>query len=203
MTGKLGSPSRFVTGSQFAKRFALFAIVPNLYAMTMFNKGMHISLQNCQLETDQPSDWLSHVRLIPMQISQPISEQGRAAWRDALIKSMFVDQLEPLWQSLSASARIPMELLWENTAVRLFSLYERRIGAERTELQQRRIEQDYHYLVHEAPGVLFGQSQNPLTKFYKPITVEQPVRIRKTCCFYYEVSADREYCSTCPNKKRG
>ncbi|CAM3178876.1 (2Fe-2S)-binding protein [Paenibacillus lupini] len=78
------------------------------------------------------------------------------------------------------------------------------IGA--TTGQQARMEEDFRFLVQEAPGYLFGESRNPLTKFYteKRLTkaYEDPFRIRKTCCYYYQTTSDEQsYCGSCPKVK--
>ncbi len=61
-----------------------------------------------------------------------------------------------------------------------------------------RIEDDFAYLVHKAPGALFGEIQNPFVPFY---TEAPAVRMRKTCCFYFQVSTSGEYCTVCPKAK--
>ena len=98
-----------------------------------------------------------------------------------------------------------MEILWENTAIRVYSLYEKKMGEGKSEQEKLRIQKDFEYLIHEAPASLFGETENPLAKFYGPKTKisfsNEPVRIRKTCCFYYKVSQNEKYCSTCPKDK--
>ncbi len=45
------SPSRAMTASPFAKRYAFLIVSPGLYAMTMYNRGLDLSIGNCHVES--------------------------------------------------------------------------------------------------------------------------------------------------------
>ncbi|MFC5652654.1 IucA/IucC family C-terminal-domain containing protein [Paenibacillus solisilvae] len=206
LTGALGSPSRMITASQFAKRYAFLAAAPSLYAMTVFDKGLDLSLKNCHLVAPEGQLGAAGLSLADLQVTVPTAG-NRAEWRQGLINGLFADNLAPVLRTLSQAANIPMAILWENTAVRVYSLYEKRI-AERadSEAQSRsRAQDDYEYLVRQAPAALFGEKENPLATFFGTAKTDSSTpssaRIRKTCCFYYEVSSIREYCSACPKVK--
>jgi ferric iron reductase protein FhuF len=198
------APSPLVNASQFAKRYSFLAIVPALYAMSIFNKGLDLSVENCHIESEYTNQiWLPKVRLTKWHVTQPM-DGGRQEWRDQVIRSIFAGNVAKVWQSVSVAANIPKATLWENAAVYVYWLYEKGIGTnEGTDAQERlRIEEDYRYLLQEAPPSLFGEKENPLgkyngTKCSTPAS-DQPVRIRKTCCYYYEISPDQANCSTCP-----
>jgi ferric iron reductase protein FhuF len=68
------------------------------------------------------------------------------------------------------------------------------------------VQEDFAYLTGGAPGALFGEKRNPLAQFYSPKclipSAAQPVRIRKTCCYYYQLSDKADYCVSCPKKNR-
>lgn len=202
LTGVLQSPSRMVTASMFSKRYAFLTVVPGLYAMTMYNKGIDLSIGSSHLETspDQRS-WLSHIRLGRLHVSLPAAGK-RSEWRDRIANSLFAEHLAPIWRSVSKVANVPMPILWENTAVRLFSLYEKRMEAEAGGEARSRMQEDFEYLIGKAPASLFGETRNPFGRFYggsRAVSASKPsVRIRKTCCYYYQVSTDREYCTVCP-----
>jgi ferric iron reductase protein FhuF len=202
----LQSPSRMITASQFSKRYAFLTIAPSLYAMTMYNKGLNFSIGNCHIDSAyQNGSWLSNIRLPNAHVTQPTNEK-RNEWRDQVIKNIFAGNLAKIWRSLSKAANIPMPILWENTAVRVYSLYEKRIEEGASIQEKSRIQEDFGYLINEAPAILFGETNNPLARFYGPkctiSSSDQPVRIRKTCCFYYKVSSNGNYCSTCPKVKQ-
>jgi ferric iron reductase protein FhuF len=196
ITGLFKSPSRMVTASQFAKRYSFLTIAPSLYAMTMLNKGLDFSVENCHVESTfrDDSTWLPKVRLNDQIVSLP-EVGGRNEWRNQVVKNIFAGNISKVWHSVSKAANIPISILWENTAIYVYWLYEKRIGGH----------EDFQFLLNEAPASLFGEKRNPLTRFNSPKceipTSDQPVRVRKTCCYYYEVSPDKKtYCSSCPRK---
>ena len=205
LTVLLQSPSRMITASQFLKRYAFLTSVPLLYAMTVYNKGLDLSVENCSLESSPGHSWLEHVSLVDVDATMPETNE-RHVWRDTVIKACFAENLGKLIQVMSRVANVPKPILWENVAVRVFSLYEKRIGVTEDQQEQAWGKADFQYLIHEAPGALFGEKQNPLSRFYGEHTSSYvsnpPMRVRKTCCFYYEVSCVKEYCSNCP-KVRG
>lgn len=201
---KFQAPSLMVTASQFAKRYSFLIIAPSLYALSVYNKGVDHSLENCHLESaQQKGTWLPQLRLSDWGVSQP-SENSRAAWRDQILENMFAGNLAKVWRALARTAKISSQVLWENTAVYVYWLYEKRIGEEANGLQKSRLQDDFQYLLN-APASLFGEAENPLKQFNGPKCVlspaKPPIRVRQTCCFYYQISPQQSYCSTCPRNK--
>ncbi|MGN7759881.1 IucA/IucC family C-terminal-domain containing protein [Paenibacillus sp. 22594] len=198
----LPSPTRAVAASQFVKRYAFLSAAPLLYTMTVYNKGLDFSSGNCWLAAPPGRSWLEYVSLTDANATIPGAE-GRQVWRETVLQTLFARNLGRLIQVMSRVAHVPKAILWENVAVRVFSLYEKRIGLLGDQHEQARA--DFQYLVHQAPGALFGEKQNPLDRFYSrpssPSLPDSPLRIRKTCCFYYEISSTAEYCDNCPKKK--
>ena len=180
-------------------------LMPVLYAMTFYNKGLDADIGNCHVESLFREDgvWLPELRLTDCQVSIP-AENDRREWRDQVLRSLFAGNIAKLWRAFSRANRVSAATLWENTAVNLFWLYEKRIGEAASPVQQLRIQEDYDYLL-SAPGDLFGEKTNPLVKFdsakVQHPEYEQPLRIRKTCCLYYLTEGERSYCSICPKDK--
>lgn len=206
LTEMLPSPSLRVTVSQFTKRYAFLVIAPGLYAMSMYDKGLDLSFENCRFDyQNDEKAWLANIHLQHFQVTKPTEMEIRDVWRDQVIKHIFADHITKLWHALAKSTSSPKAVLWENAAIRIFSLYEKRMGDSPSNERRKLIQDDFMYLISEAPGALFGETSNPLTKFYRPKSCvnenESPVRIRKTCCYFYELG-DGEYCSTCPLIKR-
>jgi ferric iron reductase protein FhuF len=201
LTVLLQSPSRMITASQFFKRYAFLTTVPLLYAMTVYNKGLDLSVENCFLESSPSQSWLEHVSLADIDATMPEASE-RHDWRNRVVLALFAGNVGKLIAVMSKVANVPKSILWENVAVRVFSLYEKRIGVTGEQQEQSFGEADFQYLIHQAPGALFGEKQNPLSRFYcKPACSSDSnttMRVRKTCCFYYEVSSSEEYCSNCP-----
>ncbi len=203
LSSVLRSPSRMITASQFSKRYAFLTLTTGLYAMTMYNKGLDLGIENSLLESSvtHNKSWSTRICAPDLHVTEPAAGK-RDEWRNETIRNLFAGHLAKLWRSISETANIPVAILWENTAVRLYSLYEKRMGEGANSQENKRIQEDFEYLISKAPGTVFGETDNPMEKFYFPAcmtsSANQPVRIRKTCCFYYKVSANESYCSTCP-----
>jgi ferric iron reductase protein FhuF len=201
VTPIFNAPSRMVTASQFSKRYSFLTIVPSLYAMTMYNKGLDLSIENSHVESVyQNGNWLPHVRLTDLNVTQP-EKPNRHLWRDDVLSTILAGNLIKVWRAVSEAASVPIMILWENTAIYVFWLYEKRMAEGADESQKLRIQEDFQYLI-EAPASLYGENENHLGKHYhsnyNPSYSDQPVSIRKTCCLYYQVSSNGSYCTGCP-----
>lgn len=205
ISGLFGATARSVGGSLFAKRYSYLTVTPVLYAMTMYNKGLNAAIENCHVESMLREDgvWLPRLRLNDWQ-AIVASDNDRREWRDRVLRSLFAGNIAKLWRSFSKANGISAATLWENTAVNVYWLYEKGMGEAADSSQQARIREDYDYLL-SAPGDLFGEKTNPLARFDSPKVelpeYEQPIRIRKTCCLYYQTDSERSYCSICPKDK--
>ncbi|MCR2803969.1 IucA/IucC family C-terminal-domain containing protein [Paenibacillus soyae] len=205
VSGLFGATANSVGASLFAKRYSYMVAVPVLYAMTMYNKGLKASIDNCHVESMLREDgvWIPKLRLGDWETSIA-GDHDRREWRDRVLRSLFADNIGKLWRALSKANRVSAATLWENTAVNIYWLYEKKIGEAADSAQLSRIREDYDYLL-SAPGELFGEKSNPLGKFDSPKVLlpeyEQPIRIRKTCCLYYQTEGERSYCSICPKDK--
>ncbi|WP_342534119.1 IucA/IucC family C-terminal-domain containing protein [Lysinibacillus sp. FSL K6-0057] len=199
------SPSTLVTASLFAKRYSVLTMASAFYAMSRYDKGLQCGIENTWVEAEYAKPWLPNIRLIDSTVSKPIED--REKWRDEVLREIFANNLAKVWQSLAKISKIPKSILWENTAIYVNWLYETKIREGASEQEKVRIQEDYHYTVNLAPGTLFGERKNPLTNYCGPkVTIkesEQPVRLRKTCCFYYHTSDEaNDYCISCPKIKR-
>lgn len=207
VSGIFETDSELATVSLFAKRYAFLVVASGLYAMSAFNKGLNLTLENGWIEsTYQGQAWLPKARLLDLQASEP-GEGQRSEWRDRVIETMFAGNLSRVWNAVSNAAGISKALLWENTAIYVYWLYEKKFAEGASPEQKRRMEEDYRYLLYDAPPRLFGEPRNPIKKFNSPkvLTAESdnPIRMRKTCCFYYLTSdTPHDYCSTCPKRNR-
>ncbi|XID91652.1 IucA/IucC family C-terminal-domain containing protein [Paenibacillaceae bacterium WGS1546] len=206
LAGTLPSPSRLVAASQFSKRYAFIAAVPSLYAMTAYGKGMLLSIEDCSLDASPDRIGQSRLTAGKLLVTEPKAGE-RDRWRAELTNRLFAGHLARIWRTVSAVAGIPKAILWENAAVRVYSLYEKRIPAEADEKTRLRLAEDFDYLVRRAPGSAFGEKFNPLARFFGDRrfpglpSEAAATRIRRTCCFYYQAAPDAEYCSTCPKTK--
>ena len=198
--------TRVVAASLFSKRYSFLMIASSLYAMTMFNKAFDYSIENSYVDYSKEGQlWLPKLRLAHWDVSQPV-DGNRKEWRDQVIHNIFAENIALLWRSISKTAPISMSVLWENTAIYVYWLYEKRMSEGASSDQKLRIRDDFHYLLKEAPAYLFGEKINPLAKFDQPKVItansNDPIRVRKTCCLYYQTCGEKEYCSTCPKSRK-
>jgi ferric iron reductase protein FhuF len=199
---KLNSSSIPATASLFSKRYSYLIAVNSLYAMSGFNKGFKLTLDTVYIQSYFDGDtWLPRLVIEEPIESSPL-EGMRKEWRDDVIKNTF-HHLNSVWACLSKVSNLSEQTLWENTALYVFWLYENQLAETESEWVKHKPMDDFTYLVHKAPGYLFGPYQeNPLSRFYREKTYsanhEAYVRMRTTCCLYYQVDSKGQYCSTCP-----
>ncbi|NHC39309.1 siderophore-iron reductase FhuF [Bacillus sp. MM2020_1] len=195
LSSAITAPSEKVAASIFIKRYAFLAVM-SLYAMTAWNKKINVSLENIKMELpEQGKDWLPGIALKDAAL-QDWDGNDRSEWRASILNDLFANNIYPLIFQLEKTVGISKLILWENIAVYVFWLYE-------TELKDYdRAAEDFHYLISEAQGSLFGSyNLNPLQKYFAEKTYleecDAEVRVRKTCCFTYQLPADKR-CKTCP-----
>ncbi|MGY4690770.1 hypothetical protein [Salibacterium sp. K-3] len=191
---KLQAPSLFVAASQFSKRYARFVTEAAFSPMTLEKRYPLITLDDAELVTDWSAEKWSP--------SFDIQERsGYAGGRKAVLREVFAGHLAPMWRAMNRISRVPLPILWENTAVRVFSLYEKKLPKSASAEDAARLEADFFYIVKEASGDVFDSSFNPLRPFYTTDTETRngkDVRVRKTCCFLYDTGGGRSCCSVCP-----
>lgn len=202
LTPIIGSPDRCITASLLSKRLAFLTTGIGLYAMSVYNKGLILSADNTLIEYGHDNGlWTS---CIPLRHIQPLPAVAgeREAWRQNITATLFAGLLAPLWQTFSLVSGISSHILWENTAVRVYSLYERRMAKVVCPWLTTRISRDFDWLLNEADAALFGLQENPLQRFRRPLSApagtRDGIRFRRTCCFYYKASRPVEYCAICP-----
>ncbi|MFJ5713776.1 siderophore-iron reductase FhuF [Neobacillus sp. NPDC093127] len=193
----IGAPSEKIAASIFMKRYAFLAVI-SLYAMTVWNKKMNVSVDNVKMEPVEPEkDWLPSISLTDLTLLD-WDGKDRSDWRKSVIKALFANNIYPIITMLEKTIGISRLILWENIAVYLFWLYE----TELKDIENDNVANDFDYLIFEAEGQLFGRyNENPLQRYFSEKTYmeewNQQIRIRKTCCFTYQLPAGKR-CKTCP-----
>ncbi|QOR66117.1 (2Fe-2S)-binding protein [Cytobacillus suaedae] len=205
LQGNLNSPDLKVTASMLVKRYGFFAVL-SLYSMTILNKGLNVKIDNISLENNEEKElsvWLPNFRLENLDVS--VAGSDRAGWRDNYLKMLFSEHIYKVVSALSKETKISKLVLWENIAIYIFWLYDMLLEDERfSDMRRDQIQEDYLYVVENAPGDLFGPyNKNPLSRYYTPKTFfpehDKEIRVRKTCCFYYQTTeAQDDHCLTCP-----
>ena len=195
----IGAPDLSITASLFVKRLAFLITGNVLYAMSVFDKGLILSLSNSRLEYAHDNGlWTSS---LPADMTESVApDDGRDRWREVIVGALFKDFLSPLLDALSRVSALPVQILWENVSVRVYSLYQGRMDCLDPQQEQRR-QADYGWLLNQADASVFGLPWNPLKRFNRPLKQTangEKVRFRRTCCFYYKASSPVEYCHNCP-----
>ncbi|WP_210365250.1 IucA/IucC family C-terminal-domain containing protein [Bacillus sp. REN3] len=190
---KLAAPDVKTAASILMKRFAFLAVI-HLYAMTVFDKRLDSKPGNIiVLDMYKEGLWLPEFRFTSWETVA--SRAGmRDGWKEDSIRYLFADNLSPLIDGLVKETKIPKLILWENIAIYIYWLYEKVLPG----IAEERAAADFAYLLHSAPGNLFGDDhQSPLKKYYSETGMKALERPRRTCCFSYKVKGG-DYCKICP-----
>ncbi|KZN13134.1 ferric iron reductase [Marinomonas sp. TW1] len=202
---ELGAPNLKVTASLVIKRIAFLTLAPVLYAMSGFNKGLDGSLENSVFEYSLENRiWQSKMPLKDTSVSiwNGSDKEGRDVWRDEILHKVFAGHLTLLVEHFYRLTKVSRRILWENVAVRVFSIYEQRILPNIPDAQMIQAQADFAYLLDRNSTEVFGLSENPLTVFYRKKqqtdVSDKPIRVRRTCCYYYLATDPAVYCGACP-----
>lgn len=196
----IGSPGRRVTASLLSKRLGFLLTGASLYALSACNRALDVSRDNCLLEWAHDNGrWTSSLPLLTLE-SVSLAGPGREARRAVLVERLFAGVMQPLWQTFHEVSGVPLNMLWENVAVRVYSLYERRMAELDDPQARERRDEDFNFLL-SADASLFGAPWNPLARFYYPAMQTDnggSQRFRRTCCLYFQATCPAEYCQSCP-----
>lgn len=203
LTMIINAPSAKVTASIFIKRYAFVAVM-SLYAMTAWNKKLNVSIGGLTMEKpEQGKAWLPSFSIKNVSESEEDwNGHDRSEWRETVLQGLFAENISLLIEKIEKTFKISKLILWENIAVYLFWLYETELKDEVTP----NVAEDFHFLIFEAEGRLFGPYKiNPLQKYYREKkqseVSDEAIRIRKTCCFNYTLGGASKNCKTCPCRK--
>lgn len=189
LANEIGAPSEKAAASIFIKRYAFIAVI-SLYSMTVWNKKFNLTLDHIYMEAAETGkDWLPNFSMKDFTV-QAFETGNREEWREDVLTDLFANNIGPLIRKMEKTFGISSLILWENIAVYLFWLYE-------TELVDRE-KDDYQFLFLKAKGNLFGCANgNPLQMYVTVKDKDSGIRMRKTCCFSYQLPAGKR-CRTCP-----
>lgn len=125
---------------------------------------------------------------------------SREAWRDQVLERVFAGHLFPVWSTFAEVSGLKRSLLWENTAVYVYWLYEKKLP-QFPEADPARIREDFSHLIQYASRDTFGDTVQPMSRFSR--SSGEAVRIRRTCCLYYRMGPNCSPCSNCPLTRKG
>ncbi|MBD1380781.1 (2Fe-2S)-binding protein [Metabacillus arenae] len=195
---RMNTNNNLVSASMLTKRYGFFAAL-NLYAITMWDKALNVSTKNISLETvDEDPVWLPGFFF--KDLSVDIALDNRGSWRDEKLTLLFKENIYPLIMEISKTVKLSRLIMWENIALYIIWMYETLLKRETDQDLIEKIKNDFHYIMHEAPGEVFGPyHKNPLSKYFQINDLNEE-RMRKTCCLYYLTSEKGTRCKTCPTK---
>ncbi|WP_284036266.1 IucA/IucC family C-terminal-domain containing protein [Neobacillus sp. 114] len=205
LSSRIGASSEKVAASIFIKRYAFLAVIA-LYAMTAWSKKINVSLDGVTMESASgEGNWLPSFSFKDITVQEWNGAVARSEWRKRVIRDLFAKNIYPIIAFFEKTFGISRFILWENIAVYVFWVYESELTEHENALE------DFTFLIFEANGSLFGRyKQNPLQKYYAEKSYleewSEEVRIRKTCCFTYQLEGSSKRCKTCPcnlNAKNG
>jgi ferric iron reductase protein FhuF len=198
---KIHAPNKAVAASMFMKRYS-FLLVMSLYAMSVWNKGIHFDFKKIWMENeDEKEVWMPTFRFEKLEYIK--ADNDRQNWRKRLIVDLFANHTYLLVEMLADVAKLSKLILWENVAIYIFWTYESLMEDEKFAVMRDQLFADFHFIVQEAEGNLFGAyHKNPLSRFWKEKTFsteqQKEIRVRTTCCLYYQTTKDGARCQTCP-----
>ncbi|WP_433744272.1 IucA/IucC family C-terminal-domain containing protein [Falsibacillus pallidus] len=187
---------RQAAASILAKRLAFLAVI-YFHSMTAFNKRPILDAEKIYVIEHEKEG----LRLLDFYFDQPSMMPydetiDRSIWLKEGWEYLFHGWLMPVFDVLKEEVRISENILWENTAVYLYWLYE-------TVLEGRpQASQDFEELIHSEAFQPKGKNGiNPFSKFFLPKSLNgegKEVRMRKTCCLSYLSDEKGTRCQTCP-----
>lgn len=206
LAARLGTDSRPIAASMLAKRYAAVAAAPFFHALTCFDKALELPLESVLLRSG--SHWLEGIAVNGPLNATPV-DGSRESWRLRAAERFLRFHITPLWQSISSCSGLSAAILWENAAVRIYSLYEKKLPKQNPAYGAK-IADDLRFLLRALPAEAFGQRRQPLARFYggsgtggaDQTQGSGKSRVRLTCCLYYRVSREGDYCDACPKTAR-
>ncbi|SJL83882.1 IucA/IucC family C-terminal-domain containing protein [Vibrio palustris] len=201
---QLGATDLKVTASLVIKRIAFLTLAPLLSGMAWYDKALDMRIENCVFEYPLIERlWQSRMPLKHCSVHPLGAHTHRVSWREAMLTHVFKGHLSLLVEQFHRLTRVPKAVLWENIAVRIFSIYERRILPILAKHNGADVAQaDFAYLIDSDTTGIFGVGHNPITRYYYAIPISETgptaTRVRRTCCYYYKATQPAQYCGTCP-----
>jgi siderophore-iron reductase FhuF len=196
----MGANDLKTAASLLMKRYAFVAAL-GMLAVTFWDRKLNLSPDNLVL-VDQVSEkglWLPQFHLRDTTVEEMTSWSEKKEF----IRSLFSGHLDKVIGVLKRSVKLSNLILWENIAVYLFWIYENDAFLTDERLQDKK-ENDLAQLLSDENSHWFGvYNKNPLSRYYtEKVRVEGQegeIRVRKTCCFSYQLENGEQFrCKSCP-----
>ncbi|WP_160112573.1 IucA/IucC family C-terminal-domain containing protein [Salicibibacter kimchii] len=189
------APNKKVAASLFMKQYTRFVVASTLYSIGTYNCALSLPVQACMFSRERKL--CVQERACPFQKWEHWEREGR---REQLLRELFSYHITPMISVLNNTTRVSANILWENVAVRVNSLYRKALANEPSQERQWQLTNDFYYLKH-ADGDLFKWEGNPIRAYLKNVPDSTSMHYRQTCCLYHRLEEDPEgigYCNNCP-----
>ncbi|WP_208589253.1 IucA/IucC family C-terminal-domain containing protein [Gracilibacillus suaedae] len=190
-----GAPNLVTAASMFIKRYAVITVSSTLYSMIVHQTILPLHPANLTWSKN------GSLSLKEAEVNYiTLNEADRNAIRKSYLRQLFAEHLTPLVLTLSRSTGVKENVLWENIAVRVNSVYRKLLETNPAEQMITNIYKDFNFL-SQGDADLFGIGNNPLERFLKIGEELKENPQRKTCCLYHLLDKNRgkgNYCVNCP-----
>ncbi|MRG85214.1 IucA/IucC family C-terminal-domain containing protein [Salinibacillus xinjiangensis] len=197
----LHSDSLLAVASTFVKRYSYLVVTTGFCSLSVFNKQLDFSLNNIHLVlTDDDSRWFPSLRIDDISTITNADPNNRYEWLQAASQELVHNHLLKVFETVHQVTKLPFPVMWESFATYFFWFYERyatKLVQEDSILTT--MENDFHMIVHEFHGKMFGEKENPLHKFSYQLVLPTKARVRKTCCLTHMLNNESTYCKVCPH----
>ncbi|GAK14085.1 IucA/IucC family C-terminal-domain containing protein [Geomicrobium sp. JCM 19039] len=192
---RIEAPNIKVAASLFIKYYARVSVGSLLYSLGNYHCALAMPLKGCVFNGDRKKLCVHENECV----WRMCHSENREAWRQTVLQQFFTEHFTPLIQALT-KVRISSRILWENTAIRIHSVYRKLLQLPLTVEEKILIQSDFTFL-KEADGSLFGLAHNPMSPYLREEAIYGTSCMRKTCCLFHRIEnkkEDLERCVICP-----
>jgi ferric iron reductase protein FhuF len=176
--------------------------------LSYHNTSFDLSLSNIELQIyhdeEHGHDGLNFKVLNQQEGSNSTVEQ--TSWRKEVIKEMFKSQVVPLLYMFTEVTNVRIKELWELLGLGLYYGHDKMLELVGATEEKERIEEDFEYITKELEPEIFQLKKNPLNITFTMVEASKEpgtlLRIKPSCCLYYETEGAKAKCYTCPRASK-
>ncbi|MGE5700944.1 MAG: Fe-S oxidoreductase [Clostridia bacterium] len=176
------------------------------YAISVCNKSVEVSIDHIEVQLYEKNNnyWFAFKVNRWHEQEAPEVEDERIVWRNQLLTDFYQHTIRPLFESIAHSSGLEVGQLWGQLPTRFYYGMAQWKATENEALINKRIDDDYGFLVNQMDWTLLGRKKSPfdvkirmVESLLDPL---QQVQIKNVCCLYY-MTEGGECCYTCPRMK--
>lgn len=186
------APNLKTAASLFIKHYARVTVASTLHHLAQYNGALRMPPAKLSLGADNKTLYVKNQAELWVYLSKDEREVGR----QQLLHELFSLHITPLFNAMKEATSVPYNILWENVAVRINSIYRKMLAQQVSEEIHQQVKSDFQFL-QQAEGTLFDCNKNPISTYLNLEYPRNSSKTRRTCCFNYQVGK-QEYCGICP-----